>query len=500
MHAVLLTHGAQQGRSAAVECALPHLPALVGALDALPLAADVNVSAAGRRGIEQVPVALPRLCPPGAAAAMVDDGRAACGGAIAAAAGVASACLAELVRAEASASHALAALQVSTLEGGAVPRAMGWLEWLTSSRAAAAAAERALRRAEGKCFGLAYTRAADGFGSLVQRLISRLPRKHVHLAPLGRSGFWRAAAITLRSASAPPSPTREEHAPAEGRSCPSLCAPLVSSMGMLALVRAAHEGLAKHAESSAAKLHHSGLLAALADLLEPARPPLEPAAARAVIVPTAAETRSRMRHLHGGAPARGGGAASASLLLNAISLALYVPFGSRGERSAAALVALQHAMYTSELLGSLLHSLPLAEGHNPEVCVSLISRLVLGSTHFAKQYVALGGAAPHTLRMLLATARTPPVLTDALLILCQVNHKLPAAPARAHVLHAMRTACKCRCACTCAWCTPAWVRRARRCAASRGVSDPRVPRDLFFRRVCLIARADRAARRDEPRR
>ena len=51
-------------------------------------------------------------------------------------------------------------------------------------------------------------------------------------------------------------------------------------------------------------------------------------------------------------------------------------------------------MYSGELLGALLRSLPLAEPHDAEVAVGLMSRLVLGSNHFAQQYVALGGRSP----------------------------------------------------------------------------------------------------------
>ena len=52
--------------------------------------------------------------------------------------------------------------------------------------------------------------------------------------------------------------------------------------------------------------------------------------------------------------------------------------------------------------------------------MGLMSRLVLGSNHFAQQYVQVGGLQPSVLRELLGANRSAATLTDGLLILCQL--------------------------------------------------------------------------------
>ena len=373
--ALLLAHGSQQTtqstRSEAVQVALPHVPTLARLLvppdtpesDALSnsdRAADIDLNATVRR----------QGC-----------------GAAAACANAAATCLSELLRTDGSATHALSALQAERGDGS-LHRSVTWLEAFGES-AYRIASEEALRAAEGTCFGFPYTRVADGFAALLQRLLLRLPRKHTHLALLSKPSFWRALASTLRAVS----DVRIE-------------SPLLTPNGTLALIKASHEALSKLAESSAAKLLHSGLLAGLLGLLHGSSKD--------------AVTTSPLGRLHGSPAARGGGAAAAAAFLNAVSLTLYVPFGSRGERSPQALVQLQQAMYSSELVGVILRTMPLAEPHETEVAVGLMSRLVLGSNHFAQQYVALGGLQPAVLRRMLSSQRAASTLTDALLILCQL--------------------------------------------------------------------------------
>ena len=357
---LLLTHGAQQTtqrtKSEAVQVALPHVPSLARL-----------------------------LAPPSSSDETAADSLT--GGAAAACASAAAACLAELLRSDGSAAQVLSVLQAERGDGS-LHRAVMWLE-MHKQDSDRAATETALRSAEGACFGIPCTRVADGFAALLQRLLLRLPRKHAHLAPLSNSSFWRALASTLKGVSE------------VGRGGP----PVLTPTGTLALVKGAHEALSKLAESSAAKLLHSGLLAALLALLHG---PRKEAAA------------SPLSILHATPAIRGGGAPAAAAFLNAVSLALYVPFGSRGERNAQALVQLQQAMYSGELLGVLLRAMPLAEPHEPEVAVGLMSRLVLGSNHFARQYIALGGVQPSVLSRMLGAQRAPSTLTDALLILCQI--------------------------------------------------------------------------------
>jgi len=426
---LLLSHGSQQTRSAAVLCSSPHLPTLVRWLaTAPPLVPPPSQppTAADQHPFTFLPAILPSPTEPSSAAGSPSDG-----GRAAVLASVASGCLAELLRTDVSAHDVLAALQADVGDSGAVSRALAWLEWLLHP-AAAVAADEALRTAEGTAFGLPHTRAADGLAALLQRLLSRLPRKHAHLAPLGKSSLWRALAGALRTVSQGSlvhtgSTTSALTSGAAVAAAAALSAangppeppPLLSIFGTLMLVRAAHEGLSKYAEVSAGKLLHSGLLAALMHLLERTEPL---GSTTATMGATAGPWRpaAPLREVRLVATARGGGAGAASALLNAVSLTLYVPFGSRGERSAQALVALQQAMYSGELLGALLMSTPLAEPHDPQVAVGLMARLVLGSTHFAQQYVALGGVAPPTLRRMLAPARATATLTDALLILCQI--------------------------------------------------------------------------------
>ena len=426
---LLLSHGSQQTRSAAVLCSSPHLPTLVRWLaTAPPLVPPPSQppTAADQHPFTFLPAILPSPTEPSSAAGSPSDG-----GRAAVLASVASGCLAELLRTDVSAHDVLAALQADVGDSGAVSRALAWLEWLLHP-AAAVAADEALRTAEGTAFGLPHTRAADGVAALLQRLLSRLPRKHAHLAPLGKSSLWRALAGALRTVSqgslvytgsttsaltfgaavAVAATLGAAHGPPEPP-------PLLSIVGTLMLVRAAHEGLSKYAEVSAGKLLHSGLLAALLHLLERTEP-LGGTTATMGATAGLGRPAAPLREVRLVATARGGGAGAASALLNAVSLTLYVPFGSRGERSAQALVALQQAMYSGELLGALLMSTPLAEPHDPQVAVGLMARLVLGSTHFAQQYVALGGVAPPTLRRMLAPARATATLTDALLILCQI--------------------------------------------------------------------------------
>ena len=118
--------------------------------------------------------------------------------------------------------------------------------------------------------------------------------------------------------------------------------------------------------------------------------------------------------------ARGGGCRAAASLLNAGSLLLHVPFGSRGEQSTQALVRLQQSMYSRQFVRTLQHALPLIAPEEGEVAVGLMSRLVLGSNHFAQQYVQVGGLQPAVLRGLLGANRSAATLTDGLLILCQL--------------------------------------------------------------------------------
>lgn len=415
----LLSHGSQQqgrvgeGGGSAVLCALPHVKSLAASLrpSIYPLAAPAHI---------------PRLVPSGGVDRSAQDS-----GMAALVASASGACLAELLRTESSATHALSALQADDDGSGSLHRAVSWLDLLGHPAIAASAGD-TLRRAEGGSFGHVYTRAADGLAALMQRLLVCLHRKHAHLAPLQRNGFWRAIASTLHTVSSQShqvaSSARAALGPAnankpasdndgEGGAC---CVasegggssgggggggPLLSATATLTLVRAAHEALSKLAESSALKLQQSKLLEALLALLDG---------------PRRGGGLSPIAEIRASPTARGGGAGAAAVLLNAVSLALYVPFGSRGERSAQALVQLQQAMYTGELLGALLQSMPLVEPHEPEVAVGLMSRLVLGSTHFAQQYVALGGFTPTVLRRMLGTTRTPATLTDALLIICQI--------------------------------------------------------------------------------
>ena len=49
-----------------------------------------------------------------------------------------------------------------------------------------------------------------------------------------------------------------------------------------------------------------------------------------------------------------------------------------------------------------------------------MARLILGSTHFAQQFVVEGGLAPSTLHQMLGTQLSSAALTDTLLILCQL--------------------------------------------------------------------------------
>ena len=361
--ALLLAHGAQQTiqqtRSEAVQVALPHVSSLARLL-VPPVLSNDDADAIN-----------PSEMPSGTAVAC---------------ASAAAGCLAELLRADGSAAHALSTLQAERGDGS-LQRALVWLEILGQNDCRAAT-ETALRDAEGDCFGMPWTRAADGFAALLQRLLLRLPRKHAHLATIPKPSFWRAIASTLVSMSD------------NGGG-----APLLAPSGTLALVKAAHEALSKLAETSAAKLLHSGLLSALINLLDG---------------PRANGAASPLSIIRNAPAARGGGSAAAAAVLNAVSLTLYVPFGSRGERSAQTLVQLQQAMYTGELLGVLLRTMPLAEPHEPEVAVGLMSRLVLGSNHFAQQYVALGGLHQPVLQRMLGAQRAPTTLTDALLILCQI--------------------------------------------------------------------------------
>ena len=361
---LLLAHGAeqttQQTRSEALQLALPYVSSLADGVGSLV--------------------------------------RDAAEGATTAAASVAAGCLAELLRTDESAAPILATLQAEGGEG-LVQRTLEWLEILCQPDHLRAA-DHALRVSEGECFGLPYTRAADGFASLLQRLLGRMGRKHPHLQPLAHGRCWRLIASALRSVSMAHAAAAT---PPGGGPLPM--PPLLSHSGTLALVKAVHQALAKLPETSAPKLTQSGLLAALLGLLD---------------APERDGASSPLRALRAAPTARGGGGAAAASFLNAISLALYVPFGSRGERSAQALVQLQQAMYSGELLGALLRSLPLAEPHDAEVAVGLMSRLVLGSNHFAQQYVALGGLAPSVLQRMLQATRAPATLVDALLILCQI--------------------------------------------------------------------------------
>ena len=112
------------------------------------------------------------------------------------------------------------------------------MQWLTAlgSPEVAAAAEDTLLGADGACFGVSVTRPADGFASLLHRLLARLPRKHVLCAELASSAFWDVVASTFIASS-----RRARR-------------PLLSPAGALSLVRAAGEALGKHAHTSASLL------------------------------------------------------------------------------------------------------------------------------------------------------------------------------------------------------------------------------------------------------
>ena len=335
----------------------------------------------------------------------------------AARASAAAGCLAELLRNEGSAESSLAALQVLRNERP-FAHAVMWLSKLSSENCRHSA-ERTIRDAEGSSFSWPYTRAADGFAALLHRLLVRLPRKHSQLSSLSRLPFWRVMASTLMSSG------HHANLPATTTTCLPR-PPLLSPVGTLSLIRTVHQGLVKFAENSAAKVLDSGLLAALLSLLAGPKGGHQASTVYARDTGSgscrawAASVHSALSTLRATPASRGGGPAAVAALLDTLSLALHVPFGSRGKLSTSALVRLQQAMYNGELLGGLIYSIPLAAPHDSEVVVGLVSRLVLGSSHFAQQYVALGGLMPSVIQFLLSANRTSSSLTDALLILCHV--------------------------------------------------------------------------------
>ncbi|KAL1527882.1 hypothetical protein AB1Y20_009258 [Prymnesium parvum] len=309
----------------------------------------------------------------------------------AALASAAAACVAELLRADASSAQTLAYLDTHAaseatfppLQGhatcrGAVQLVVHWLDALDRP-AFSRAVGHALHRAEGSCFAVGVTRPADGFATLLHRLLVRLPRKHALCSGLSATPFWERIGATLAASSRRAS------------------LPLLSATGTLSMVKAACEALGKHAHTSATLLDQR-LLAAVCALVH----------------------TDELRALRDLPAARGGGCRAAATLLNGVSLLLHVPFSSRGEQSTHALVRLQQAMYSKQIVRTLQQALPIVAPEEGEVAVGLMSRLVLGSNHFAQQFVQVGGAQPTVLRELLGAGRSAGALTDGLLILCQL--------------------------------------------------------------------------------
>ena len=360
---LLLSHGSRQTRSVAVACALPHSSELArrfytysGLDEKTKLASEAQPSSTARCTSEEIVADLGRVSHPNLSC-----------GAAAASASVAASCIAELLRADASSDYMRNALH--TVGGqGVVQQAAACMEVLLVP-AVAREADQALRLAEGTCFGSPHTRAADGIASLLHRLSTRLPRKHSHFTPLGKLGIWHAISGMLNSvAHAPLSGTGSHLNEKSPHGCGSGTAPspplvpwlpTLSLSGVLTLVHATHELLSKHGDSSARKLHSSGLLTSFLAILE---------TVGCRCASSDVNQYQAVLHLvrHRSA-SRDGGAGAAAALLNAVSLTLYVPFGPRGERSAQALVELQQAMYRGKLLGALLRALPLAAPHEPEV-------------------------------------------------------------------------------------------------------------------------------------
>ena len=368
----LLAHGSHSSESPAMQHAAVHLPQLARAL----------------RG------AKPQ--------------RSRCAGRVAVA-GVAAGCLAQLLRVEANAEPVLSALRVHARWAAplqAVAEAL-LAASAADSGAGEAAAEALLVRAEAG-LGPPPSCAADGLALLLLRLLSALPPSRAstnaqqsRALPAGRSGTPREHDASRTELSAP-----LHHAPfwralggALSRAADAAEAPLspLSAYGVLALLKAAHLALGQQARASASWLLSAGLFPPMLRLLRP-------------------EALSRLRLR----PTVRGGGGGGNGILGTVCLALYVPFCSHGEQDQQALVALQQQMYGSALLGALLGALPLVSAGEREVAVGLLSRLVLGSGHFAQQFAHLGGLQSQLLGLLLHPANTAAALTDALLILCHL--------------------------------------------------------------------------------
>eukprot|EP00756_Hemistasia_phaeocysticola_P032098 Hpha_TRINITY_DN16393_c2_g3::TRINITY_DN16393_c2_g3_i1::g.60102::m.60102/K06228/FU; fused len=122
----------------------------------------------------------------------------------------------------------------------------------------------------------------------------------------------------------------------------------------------------------------------------------------------------------------GGNAAAQGVVRLAIQV-LQLPLaasqsGQSGALSDKVLGSIQQTMYRE---GVVEHTLGIMEVFtdvkNWALPVSLLSRLVLGSQHFAKQFLNLGGMSAERVLKLLATGNPPALLTDALNIVSQLS-------------------------------------------------------------------------------
>eukprot|EP01060_Flectonema_neradi_P013465 TRINITY_DN20224_c0_g1_i1.p1 TRINITY_DN20224_c0_g1~~TRINITY_DN20224_c0_g1_i1.p1 ORF type:complete len:1151 (+),score=199.41 TRINITY_DN20224_c0_g1_i1:234-3455(+) len=136
---------------------------------------------------------------------------------------------------------------------------------------------------------------------------------------------------------------------------------------------------------------------------------------------------------------RGGGEASTLSIVKACIQMLALPFSGVGSDAAKeskseegsppypvlddkAITALQQTMYRESLVEHVLIIIDLIE-NNPnawQLPISLLSRLVLGSQHFAKQYLAFGGINHDRVHKLLRAENPEPLLVDTLNIVSQL--------------------------------------------------------------------------------
>lgn len=227
----LLSHGCQQPGSVAVQLALPQLTDLISLLappDALLERGITSQSTASAESLKGWSAE---------SASTQDAPYWAC-----AAAGAAAACLASLLRADASAQKTVEAL--TALRGGCngnpVASVTHWLRLMSTG--AMAHVQVALLAAEGWCFAVPATGPADGFASLLHRLLVRLPGKSPLCDSLATSAFWEPVSAMLALGSRLSSGSRA-----------------LTASGTLALVRAAHDALSKFAFASAVTLERFAL-------------------------------------------------------------------------------------------------------------------------------------------------------------------------------------------------------------------------------------------------